>query len=418
MIGLLIGALLAVLTMLSVVEGAINQLSLLTLRVFAERWDEPRYQLFDEIAADRRHFLIPIQFGIQLLLVTLAVLVGWVLHESGWRWPLLLSLGCVVLIIVFFRQVIPYLITVQSPERVLLALIPRFNRFYRLLSWISFPVTFTFRTFRSNQERRTLAEADDEDATDEEIQAYLDVGEEEGIFDETGSRLIQSALEFGSTLVREIMTPRSDMVAVDESATLAEVRELIVSTKHSRVPVYKEQKDQIVGIVYVRNLLSLLEAGHENDPITPIVTEVPLVPETKNVAELLKEMQAHAEQMAIVVNEYGTVSGLVTVEDLLEEIVGEIADEDETRDSDLVYEGEGHYVVTGGLEVTELEKALDVEYGEHEASTVSGLVVNHLGEVPPPGETLLLDGTMIEVLSSDDRRIHKLRIRTVEDSEE
>jgi CBS domain containing-hemolysin-like protein len=194
------------------------------------------------------------------------------------------------------------------------------------------------------------------------------------------------------------------------------LKDLIVATKHSRVPVYREKLDQIVGVAYVRNLLPLLEPGKDSRPITSIVNDVPIVPETKRVSELLKELQARADQMAMVVNEYGTISGLVTVEDLLEEIVGEIRDEDESRRVDLVYEGKGNYIVRGGAELVELEETLGVGLAEVEAATVSGMVVDHLGRVPTPGESLVLSNVWFEVLSSDHRRINKLRVHRLPDS--
>jgi CBS domain containing-hemolysin-like protein len=169
--------------------------------------------------------------------------------------------------------------------------------------------------------------------------------------------------------------------------------------------------DQIVGVVYVRNLLSYLETGKDQDPITPIIAEVTIVPETKRVPVLLEEMQSRAEQLALVVNEYGTISGLVTIEDLLEEIVGEIRDEDEKDQVDLLDEGHGSFVVQGGAEVEDLEDALGLSFGEREAATVSGLVVDHLGRVPNPGEKVVMEEALIEVINADHKRINTMRVR-------
>ena len=249
----------------------------------------------------------------------------------------------------------------------------------------------------------------EEEATEEEIEAYIGVGEEEGIFEEEESDLIQSALEFGSTLVKEIMTPRTEIVAAGEQTTISELKELVVSSKHSRIPIYRDSLDQIVGLVYVRNLLTHLKESGGDDPITPLVKKPLYVPETKKVAELLKEMQGQAEHMAIVINEYGTVSGLVTIEDVLEEIVGEIWDEDEMRRVDLVYEGEGHYMVRGGVEIDELEEALGLDLGDTDVTTISGFVVAHLGKVPSAGEVFSIDGTQVEILSADERKISAMR---------
>ena len=151
--------------------------------------------------------------------------------------------------------------------------------------------------------------------------------------------------------------------------------------------------------------------------MTPLLLKPWFVPETKRVAELLKEMQANAEHLAIVINEYGAVAGVVTIEDLVEEIVGEIRDEDELRRVDLTYEGNGNYIVRGGVSLEEVEEALDVHFGEQDVTTISGLVVSTLTRVPTAGETMTINGMEVEVLSADRRRIHTMRIRRVSQPE-
>lgn len=401
--------LILVLAFLSTIEGAINQLSRLALRVLSEKHGANRYHLLHEISLDRRRFLVPMLFATQLILVVLTVMVTHICMAYSPAYALPIAFIVMGGIVVGFRHLIPFYLTHRHPDTVLLRLLPSFRWGYTVASWAGWPIIAVIRRL-DGRNRLAAGEAEDE-ATDEEIQAYLGVGEEEGIFERTESDLIQSALEFGSTLVREIMTPRSELVAIEESVSLAELRDLIVRTKHSRIPVFRERLDQIVGIASVRSLLARLSAGREGEPITPIVTETLIVPETKRVYELLKEMQARADQMAIVINEYGTVSGLVTIEDLLEEIVGEIRDEDEFHRVDLVYEGDGSYIVRGGVEIGDLEEALGVEFGDHEAATVSGLVVENLGAVPTPGQAVRLAGVTLQVLSADRKRIHTMRVR-------
>jgi CBS domain containing-hemolysin-like protein len=405
--------LLLIVSFLSLVEAAVARLTRLALKVLAEKHTGPGYSLLRRVASDRTGFLLPLQVGSQSLLAVVAVLVTYLFLVSEWERPVLLALIAVVLIVILVRQLVPRLIVERDPQRVLLKLFPSMRGGYRVLGTISAPVVLVLAAFRARHKEAMT----DEEAGDEEIQAYLGVGEEEGIFESTETPLIQSALEFGSTLVREIMTPRNEIVAIEQSSTLSQLREVVVNSKHSRIPVYRGQIDHVVGVVYVRALLAQLEAGSGDKSIEPLINEVVIVPETKKVSELLKDLQAGAERMAIVINEYGTVSGLVTVEDLLEEIVGDIRDEDELRRVDLVYQGGGHYLARGGLEVEDLEEELGVHFGEHQAATVSGLVVSHLGKVPSAGETLVLDGVLIEVLSSDQRRIHSLRVSLPTDSE-
>lgn len=399
-----------VIFLLSVVESAVTRMTRLSLKVIAERHTEPRYSLLEAISKERRHFLIPLQFGNQVLLISIAVIGTFWLIEFDFSYPLLTSSCILLAIVVFLRQLFPRLLTQNNPEKVLLAVLPWFSGLYRFLRWISYPLVAVLTRFLSTEAEIRRSGNGDEEASEEEIQAYLGVGEEEGIFERAESRLIRSALEFGNTLAKEIMTPRNEIVAIEESATLAELRDLIVSSKHSRIPVYRERIDQIVGIVYVRNLLGVLDPGREDESIRPLISEALLVPETKNVSALLKEMQAQAEHMAIVINEYGAVSGLVTIEDLLEEIVGEIRDEDELLRIDLLYEGSGNYIVRGGVEIEDLEEAMGIDLGDPDVTTVSGLVVGHLGRVPAPGERIVLEALVVEVLSSDRKRIHTMRI--------
>ncbi|GAB4237302.1 MAG: hypothetical protein Kow00109_11150 [Acidobacteriota bacterium] len=400
--------LLVVLLYFSLIEAAAQNLSRLALKVLAEKHSARPYALLNSLATERRSFLLPLQLVSVVLLVLASVLLSTALaaelgHSLG------VAVAVSALLAVTVRLLLPQFIVQGRAEAMLLWMLPSLRFLYPVIAVVGKPVLGFLRLTARRRENGRPPEAEDE-VSDEEIQAYLGVGEEEGLFEREESELIQSALEFGSTLVREIMTPRNEIVAIEESATLAELRELIVSSKHSRIPVYREQLDHIVGVVYVRSLLAHLEPGREQDPITPIITEVLIVPETKKVYDLLKEMQSQGEQLAIVVNEYGTVSGLVTLEDLVEEIVGEIRDEDELPSEDVVYEGGGSWVVRGGAEVEQLEMALGVDFGEHDAATVSGLVVEHLGRVPRTGETVRLDGLLLHILSADGKRIHTLRV--------
>jgi putative hemolysin len=396
--------------LLSVLQSSITGLSRVSLRVLAAERENGSSRLLAELARDPRHFLLPIEVGIQALQVLGAVLVTAAATLSRLRHPFLVSAVVLLAAVYVFRQLLPRLITHRNPDRVLLRTLPLVGGVHSFLGWLSFPLVAVLRRAQARSAERPQAD-EEEEVSEEEIQAYLDVGEEEGIIEKEESELIQSALEFGSTLVREIMTPRSEMVAIEESATISDLEGLFVSSKHSRIPVYRQRLDEIVGVVYVRHLLALLETSEGDSPITPLLNRPWFVPETKRVAELLKEMQANAEHLAIVINEYGAVSGLVTIEDLVEEIVGEIRDEDELLRTDLTYEGNGSYIVRGAVSLEEVEETLEVDFGDQEVSTISGLVVSSLGRVPKTGETMALLGLNVEVLSSDRRRIHTLRVR-------
>jgi putative hemolysin len=402
--------------LLSVVQHSVAALSAVSLRVLAERANGKRAVLAD-LSKDPRHFLLPIEFGIQVLQIVGAVVVTVVLAESGLRHPYLLSVGLLILAVYLFRQLLPRLITQPNPERVLLAMSPVIGTLHAILRWLTWPLSRVLRTAEAKREKWVNGHEENEDPSEEEIQAFLDVGEEEGIIEKDESELIQSALEFGSTLAREIMTPRSEIVAIEEKRTIADLRDLFVSSKHSRIPAYRDRLDEIVGVAYVKHLLAAFDPAHGGDPIRPLLTKPWFVPETKRVAELLKEMQANAEHLAVVINEYGAVSGLVTIEDLVEEIVGEIRDEDELRRVDLTYEGDGNYIVRGGVSLEEVGETLGVHFGEQDVTTISGLVVSTLNRVPVAGETMIVTGLEVEILSADRRRIHTMRIRRIPEPE-
>ena len=260
-------------------------------------------------------------------------------------------------------------------------------------------------------------EDEDEDSGDD-IQALIEVGEAEGILEEEEGELIHSIIEFGDTRVHEVMTPRPDIVAVEADSNVRNARDVMIESKYSRLPVYREQIDNIEGLIYVRDLLERLAEGDEDGPITPMVRPVYFVPETKPVAELLEEMQKAHEQLSIVVDEYGGVSGLVTVEDILEEIVGEIEDEDIAGEEleEIMEQGDGCYEVSGSTEIGKIERLFDMEIEADDFTTIAGLVINESGKVPQPGEHLMFRGLDLEVLEADERRIGRLRVKRAEDA--
>lgn len=402
-------AFLLMIFLLSLVETSTSRMSRVSLRVLAERERRRHIRLLEKAAKDRIQFLVPLQLAIQALTVAVVTLVSWAAVSSQIPYPALWAFLGLVALIALFRQVIPRYLTQGNPEAYLLRLLPIFSGAYRLLTWLTAPLLWPLRL------KRRLAgpkeASPQEETSDEEIQAYLDVGEEDGIFEEQESELIQSALEFGTTLVREIMTPRSEIVMIEDTATISELKDLIGASKHSRIPVYRDRIEQIVGVVYVRNLLVYLDESSRDNPITPLIKKPWFVPETKRVSELLREMQRLSEPMAIVVSEYGSVSGLVTIEDLIEEIVGEIYDEDEAQVVSFQIEEDGSYLVRGGLEIDELEDAMGVDFGEPMVTTMSGLVVAQMGRVPTPGEKVAIGEVEIEIVDSDQKKINQLRIR-------
>ena len=240
--------------------------------------------------------------------------------------------------------------------------------------------------------------------------------DESAISEEEGRELLQSIVDFTETVCREVMTPRPDIIAIHVDATLQDLRTLFREEQYSRIPVYRDNLDNILGIVFVKDLVALPPGAEP--PMTTLMRSAHFVPESKRVSELLKEMQRRQAQMAIVVDEYGGTAGLVTVEDLLEEIVGEIRDEYDVESETVTDEGNGTFVFSGKVSVDEVRDRLDVEIEREGFETVGGYLLSYLGRMPYVGETFDVDGLSFEVLEVERRRITKVRARRREPAPE
>jgi putative hemolysin len=403
---------LLLLLFLSLVESAIAQSSPLTLRMMTERPDNVDLPLLQIVLESKMQILIPLHFGTQICVITTAILVTHLILRT---WPahgLVYSFLAVILISAIFHQLLPRLLTQNEPEKKLAVLLRIFRPFYAILRPIAMPLSQVLSLFRRLQgEIEENGKPDDEEATGEEIQAYLEIGENEGILQEEDTKLIQSVVEFGNTLVREVMTPRTKIVACEDTATITELRETMVRHRHSRIPIYHKDMDHIIGVAYIRQLMAEYAKGRESDPITGLVNPAMFIPETKPVAKLLKELQERGDHTAIVIDEYGGVAGLVTIEDLVEEIVGEIRDEDEAKVSKIIEEGARSFVFRGGTELSRLEELADRRFENMNCATVAGLVMAYLGRVPARGESFDLEGLRVQVLDADRKRVNWIRIQ-------
>ncbi|PYV14019.1 MAG: hypothetical protein DMG07_12890 [Acidobacteria bacterium] len=406
-----IGFFLAFLVFLSSVEAALTQSSALTLRTLLEPGEPSVPKLLPAVLEDKMQLLVPLHLGTQISLITVAILTThlclerW--QESGLVYGFLVISGLSLL----FRQLLPRLLTQHEPEAKLSWLLHAFYPVYGMLRSLALPLSGVLNlSKRLHTESERAPDVPKEETTEEEIQAYLDIGEDEGILEKEDSKLIQSVVQFGNTVVRDVMTPRTTIVACEEHATLAELRDIMIRHRHSRIPIYRGDIDHIIGIAYIRQLLAHYASGRDSDPITGLIHPALFVPETKRVSDLLKEMQERGDHAAIVIDEFGGVSGLVTIEDLLEEIVGEIRDEDQAKISEIVEEGPRRYIFGGSTELHRLEEIAGKRFEGVSSSTVAGLIVSYLGRVPAPGEEFELAGLGVQVLDSDRRRIHRVRI--------
>ncbi|HEX8707146.1 MAG TPA: hemolysin family protein [Pyrinomonadaceae bacterium] len=413
--------LLLALSFLAIVDMAFGQLSDVGLRLLiteAEERPTAAAAFLKEILEDRPRFRFTLGAAIQIQLVAVSVLVTSILLRwfEGTR-LLLIALGAGLVLAGIFRQLIPRLISVRNPERTLLALLPLVRPFYRLLAFTADPLHSRKQARREQQVQETGDEEEEEDNGDD-IQALIDVGAEEGILEEEEGELIHSIIEFGDTRVNEVMTPRTEIVALPLTATVREARDVMIESKYSRLPVYRDQIDNVEGLIYVRDLLQCWPEAREDEKIGSLLRFVYFVPETKPVADLLEEMQKARAQMAMVIDEYGGVAGLVTVEDILEEIVGEIEDEDTEHEEivEIVEANDGYYEAVGSTEIGKIEQLFDMEIEDDDFTTIAGLVISESGYVPRAGERLTIRGLDVEVLDADDRRINRLRLRRAEES--
>ena len=412
--------LLLVLMLLATIDLALGQLSDVGLRRLmgeAEERPESRSKAFlNRVFENRPRFSFALSATIQIMLVVVAVLITSISLSlfPERRFVLAGLVGGLVLAGVF-RQLIPLLISARNPEKTLLFLLPLLRPFVPLMAFASDPF---HRLFDRSRRKEQLPEDEEDEANEDNgggIQALIDVGEAEGILEEEEGELIHSIIEFGDTRVSEVMTPRPDIVAVSATATVREARDIMIESKYSRLPVYRDQIDNVEGLIYVRDLLQRWAEGKEEEAIAPLARDVYFVPETKPVAELLEEMQKAHVQLSMVIDEYGGVSGLVTVEDILEEIVGEIEDEDiageELKEIVPDDECEGCYQVSGSTEIGKIERLFDMEIEDDDFTTIAGLVISEAGKVPLPGDHLIFRGLEVDVLEVNERRIGRLRVK-------
>jgi putative hemolysin len=382
-----------------------------------EQYVEPRLWMSRERASLAASVLMHLSMG------GMALVIGAVLFDRG---PLLArptyeeiaqAVLSVILVAVFCTQVLPFLLFQRTQGLWVVRLI----WVVRLLLFVVFPVTLliSFLLSVANLAEEPVT-AEEEAAGD--VEALLEAGQEEGILEESDRELVRSAVEFGDKLVREIMTPRPQIFAVPDSLSLEGFLEALKENNFSRVPVYAGTLDAITGIAFAHDLLQISDTEAKTRTVGSIQRPAALVPETKKGYELLREMQREKQHMRIVIDEYGEVAGLVTIEDLLEQIVGNISDEHEdeedARVDDARPEGEGVWLVPGGFPVDRLEELAGPDWhpeeDDYEAQTIGGLVSEAVGRIPHAGEVVEVGSLRMEVVASSDRRVEQVRVRAIE----
>lgn len=401
-------------------KSALDELSDVSLRMLAtEAEDTPHAGFWRSILEHYHQLSFTLTFGIHISIASLAILISSISSQLYPQHFLITAFSGMMLTVILFRQVVPFIITQNDPQRALLRLRLPLRVLWPLLGAVAHPLYRALRALQREPDPPPLTpqEVESSAAADEDqLQAFLDVGEEEGIIEQEEGEMIQTIIRFSDRTVVEVMTPRPKIIAVEANATIEQVRDLMIESKYSRLPVYREQIDNIEGVIYVRDLLKFWASGETGRRALEIARrQLYEVPESKPIDDLLREMQKAKAQMAVVIDEYGGLAGLVTLEDLIEEIVGEIEDEDEPEpqaaEVEILKEAEDLCLVRGDVEIGKIEKEFGVELAADDFTTVAGLVINQLGYLPVVGESIEFRGLQFEVLEADERRVSRLRIQ-------
>lgn len=348
----------------------------------------------------------------QVGLVGGCVWCGVAAHAAGWTaaWPLAPALAGAAGILVL-EALTAHFLALRYPRAVLKATsVP-----LRMLHAVALPLLAPLASVMNRLRAEPNGDENGEEEQDEEAEAFIAVAERDGILEKDEGRMVRGIIDLGDTRVREIMTPRTDIVALRADGTIDQAIQVVQQANHSRLPVFRSSIDEVVGILHVRDLVGAWVEGHHESSVMTFVRPAMFVPETMSVADLLKEMRTRTH-IALVVDEYGGVAGLVTLEDLLEEIVGDIRDEHDRGEAVIEQEGPDCWLVSGVAHVKELEDLFGLDFAEErDFDTVGGLVVSRMGRVPLEGEAMSFDGLRFEVVKADPRRVYRLRIRAEDD---
>lgn len=331
-----------------------------------------------------------------------------------------IATGVMTFLVLVFGEVVPKNLAAAHAEAWAMFIAP----FIRLLSIVLTPVVFLL-TKLSDFVVRFSKKDDEEDPTitEDEFKILVNVGQEEGVFDESESEMINSIFEFDETVVKAIMVPRIDIVAVDVEEPIHEALRLIVDGGHSRIPAYEESIDNIVGILYAKDIFGHLDADFNQLKVKELIRPAYYIPETKKVSDLLNELRSKKVHMAIILDEYGGTNGLVTIEDLIEEIIGDIQDEYDVEEDLIVMHSDSQLVADARAPIGDVEEAFDVELEEEiledsEADTIGGLAFEHLGGIPTKGDEVTVGRFLIRIVEVSGRRISKVEITLLPPEEE
>jgi putative hemolysin len=400
------------LLVITAAEFSVIYLSRSRARAMAER-GAARHETLQQFTQERARLLSTLRFArnVAVILGTASALhLAVALYGAGWR-PVMAT-GLLALAAVGLVEGIPEVIGARNPDYWGRVLAP-ITRALRLLFWLPSLVLDLPGVLLARY--TPLPVIAPEDAEHEALIRLVEMEESKGGIEEEERQMIRGVFRLVDTTAREIMVPRIDVVAVEVGAPMEEVQRIVVERGFSRVPVYKETIDNIVGIVYAKDVLKRLTEGAPPVPLTEIARPPYFIPETKRVDELLAELRQNKVHIAIVVDEYGGTAGLVTTEDIIEEIVGEIEDEYDVAETPIERVNEDEAIVDARVDVDAINDMFDLELPSQEYDTVGGIVLSELGKMPIPGDEVRVDGIRLQVLSMLGRRIKKVRVTRLQE---
>jgi putative hemolysin len=395
------------LTLVSYLDRVYTEIGRFLSREFQDNISNFEQKIEPRLGVGRARAALSMAVLAQIITAAIAMRVGFaVFRDRPWSvYEIMQATLSLVLIIILFNRFLPYLFFSRTDG----AWLSRWVPLLKVLIYITLPVTLVLGFLRSVT-ALTKEHSDEEPETQAEaVDALIEAGQEEGILHESNRDLIQSVVEFGEKTVREAMKPRPEIVAVPTNTTVEQFIELLKNKPFSRVPVFEGTIHNIVGIVYAQDVLQVPDTEARIRTVDSLMRrDVYFVPESKLGSDLLREMQKNNIRMAIVVDEYGGVAGLVTIEDLVEEIVGEIRDEHEKLE--VIRETDTSYIVPGNMDVDRLGEMFGVRPEGKESATVAGLVSELAGRIPHRGEVVEEEGLRFEVLDATERRVERVRI--------
>jgi CBS domain containing-hemolysin-like protein len=403
--------LLGLLTLVSYVDRVYQEVGKFLSREFQDNIDVFEQKVEPELRVTRSRAALSMAVLTQLTIATIALLIGFlVFSDPLWSiYEILQTAISLLLIVILCNQFLPFVFFSRTKGVWLI----RWILVIKVLIYLVRPVTLVLGFMQSVASLTKQNTSEQAESPAEAVDALIEAGQEEGIIQEGDRDLIQSVVEFSGKTVREAMQPRPQMFAVPTNTTVEGFIEMLRAKHYSRVPVYEGSVHNIKGIVYAQDVLQVPDSeAHVRRLDTLMRRDVYFVPESKLGSDLLREMQKQNIRMAIVVDEYGGVAGLVTIEDLVEEIVGEIRDDHEKPE--IVREGERSFIVSGGMDVDRLDELFGAKPEGKESATIAGLVSELAGRIPRKGEVVEEDGLRFEVLESTDRRVERVRVTPVQ----